>query len=224
MSFEAAIFDYEGVLVEMNRARAVAFFRERSPLSVKAITQRWELWCADQVGDHLPAMEMWHAFWESLRTEVDIAEPVLAEIYSFDYIGLLEACPDALDALCEAKRLGLRVGILSNTVLPKLVSPSAPIDLWRLADIIRVPGRGMPIKPAREAYLDIARSLGASPERCLFFDNEPTFVQAACEAGMRGYLVSRGAGTPPGAQAVLNDLSGFRALVEGGSPASDEKA
>lgn len=216
MRFEAAIFDFDGVLVQMDRQRAVSFFQGRAPLPVKALTQRWEAWCSSHVGEHPQAQEMWRIFWEALGAELDIPRGALQEICSFDYMGLFPACSETKDALREARQLGLKLGVLSNSALPKLESPSAPLDLGRLVDFIGVPGHGRPVKPEREAYLDIARSLGTVPERCLFFDNEVPFVQAARDVGMRGYLVYRGAGTPPDDPAVVRDLSGLRALIEAG--------
>lgn len=224
MRFEAVIFDYEGVLVEMDRERAFSFFRDRSPLPVKAITRRWEAWCADQLGEHLPATEMWHAFWDALREEVTVPEAVLEEIRAFDYIGLLEVCPQAVDALREARRLGLRIGVLSNSVLPRLESPSAPIVLAELVDAIHVPGRGAPVKPDRAAYLEMARLLGTSPDRCLFFDNDPAFVQAARDVGMTAYLVKRGVEASAGGNAPTTDLSDLRSLAGAEGPLDAEKA
>lgn len=212
--FDAAIFDYDGVLVVMDHERAASFLGPRSPLSLKALHRRWEIWCAEHMGEHPQAQEMWRAFWRALGAELTIESAVLEEICDFDYMSLFHVCPDALDALAAARRLGLRIGVLSNSALPKLSSPSAPIALAEVVDVVRVPGRGAAVKPDREAYLDIARKLGAPPERCLFFDDEPGFVEAAREVGMTGYLVSRGPGEPSGEAAVVRSLSGLRALVE----------
>lgn len=209
MGFEAVIFDYEGVLVEMNRERAASFFRGRSPISVKDLTRRWEAWCSDHAGDTLLADEMWHSMWDALRLEHEISDATFAELRAFDFVGLLEVFPDALPALREARRLGLRIGVLSNSALPRLKAPSSPIALAELVDVIRVPARGVAVKPDREAFVAIARSLGTSPDRCLFLDNNPDFVRAARGAGMRGYLVHRGRGEAPADLAVLLDLSGL---------------
>lgn len=218
---EAVIFDYDGVLVEMDRERAVSFFRGRAPLPVKGLHRRWEIWCAQHLGEHLPAQEMWSVFWRTLGAELGIEEQPLEEICAFDYLGLFRACDDTPGALREAKRLGLRIGVLSNSALPKLEAPSAPIALSQWADVIRVPGDGAAVKPDRQAYLDMARLLGTTPDRCLFFDNDPGFVEAARDVGMRAFLVSRGPGAPAGDPSVLKDLSELSRLAAGGaSPAS----
>lgn len=213
MRFDAAIFDYDGVLVELDGARAGSLLQGRTPLSVRALHRRWEAFCADHLGENLVAGEMWRAFWTGLGAELQIPETTLEEVRALDCLTLFRRCPDALGALSEARLLGLRIGVLSNSVLPKLESPSAPLPLTKLCDVIRVPARGYAVKPEREAYLDIARLLGTSPERCLFFDDEPIFVAAAREAGMRGLLVRRSPSAPPDDPAVVRDLSCLRALA-----------
>jgi putative hydrolase of the HAD superfamily len=213
MRFEAAIFDYDGVLVELDREKAVSLFRGRAPLPVRTLHQRWEVWCSDHIGETRSSSAMWRAFWELQARELGIPEPALEEICAVDCLSLFRLCPDTPAALRDARQLGLRIGVLSNSALPALESPFAPLDLASLADVVRVPARGVPIKPDREAYLDIARSLGVSPEYCLFFDNEPSYVEAARQVGMRAYLVVRGQAAPPDAAAVVADLTGIRALA-----------
>lgn len=213
MNYEAAIFDYDGVLVELDRDKAVSLFQGRAPLPVRALHRRWEAWCSVHAGEGRRADEMWRAFWVSLAAEVGIPERPLEEICAVDPLSLFRLCNDTLDALREARRLGLRIGVLSNSALPGLTSPSAPIALAEVVDVVRVPRPGTAVKPQREAYLEIARSLGASPDRCLFFDNDAAFVQAAREVGMRAFLVSRGPGAPGDDPAALKDLSGLRSLA-----------
>ena len=129
MRFEAAIFDYDGVLVELDRERTVALFQGRTPLPVRTLHRRWESWCSDHIGEGLLASVMWRAFWEQQARELGIPEPVLEEICAVDCLGLFRLCPDTLGALAEARRLGMKIGVLSNSALPKLESPLAPLAL-----------------------------------------------------------------------------------------------
>jgi FMN phosphatase YigB (HAD superfamily) len=215
MRFDAAIFDYDGVLVELDRSRAAALFHGRSPLPVRALHQRWEAFCADHHEARLIASEMWCAFWAGLGPELRIPAAALAEICAYDYLTLFRRYPDALDAFREARRLGLRIGVLSNSALPRFESPSAPLPVTELADVVRVPARGSAVKPESAAYLDVARLLGTSPDRCLYFDDEPSFVAAARATGMHGFLVRRSGGAPLDDPAVVKDLSDLRALARG---------
>src|SRR5689334_4037341 len=102
----------------MDGQRAAAFFRGRTPLPVSELTRRWEAWCSDHLGELPSGDEMWRTFWDSLGRELDLPAGVIGAIRSFDYFGLFRACPDAVHALGEARRLGLRIGVLSNSVLP----------------------------------------------------------------------------------------------------------
>lgn len=216
MHFEAVIFDYVGVLVEMDRRRAAEFFRERAPLPISALTRRWEEWCSDHIGEVPSGSEMWKNYWSHLGRELGISAEVLAEIHAFDYFGMFRACPDALPALAAAREHGLRIGVLSSSVLPRLTAPTAPLPLAELTDVIAVPRRGGPTKPDRNAYLEVASLLGSPPERCLYFDNEAAFVEGARGAGMRAFLVDRTPGAKLSEPAVVGDLSGLSALARGG--------
>jgi FMN phosphatase YigB (HAD superfamily) len=217
MSLEAVIFDYDGVLVELDRDKVVSLFQGRSPVSVKEAHRRWERWCTVHAGEGRPAVEMWRAFWRALAAEVGMSERALGEICEVDPLSLFRLCPDTMGALREARQLGLRIGVLSNSALPGLMSPSAPVALSEVVDVIRVPRPGIAVKPQREAYLEIAGSLGVPPGRCLYFDNEPGFVQAARDVGMRAYLVARGAGPAAGELAVVKDLSSLPTLAQAGA-------
>lgn len=215
MKFEAVVFDYSDVLVQLDREVTVSFFRDRTPLRPSELHRRWEEWCFEQIGDLPSGQEMWNLFWDALGRELALSTLVLQEIKSFGCFGFFRRCPDAVHALSEARRLGLGISVLSNSVLPKLESPAAPLVLTQFTDVIRVPHRGIPVKPDREAYLDVVRLLGTTPQRCMYFDNEQRFVDAAREVGMQAYRVDRALRTepPPG---VVNDLWRFAELVEQG--------
>jgi FMN phosphatase YigB (HAD superfamily) len=216
MNFKAVIFDYSDVLVEVDRELTASFFRDRTPLRPSELHRRWERWCLEQTGELASGQEMWNQFWDVLGRELSLSTPVLQEIKSFDCFGFFRRCPDAVHALSEARRLGLRIGVLSNSALPMLASPSAPLVLTHLTDVIRVPHRGGPVKPSREAYLDTVRLLCTTPERCMYFDNEQSFVDAAREIGMRAYRVDRSLRTepPPG---VVKNLSRLAELLKEGA-------
>lgn len=216
MKTEAAIFDYDGVLVELRPEKAVALFHGRAPLGVRELHRRWEVWCTEHAGEGRQAIEMWRAFWTELARQVGIAEGPLAEICAVDPFELFRLCPDTLAALKEARQSGIKLGVLSNSALPGLSSPLAPIALSEVVDVISVPRPGKPIKPHPEAYRDIAQRLGTVPERCLFFDNDPSFVEAARALGMKAYVVFRGGKGEAGDPLALRDLVGIRALVEAG--------
>src|SRR5262249_52984591 len=170
------------------------------------------------------ARRMWGHFCDSLSAEGHLPAESRMEVYAFDYLGLFRACPDAVRVLADARRLDLRIGVLSNSVLPRLESSSAPLALADLVDVIGVPAMSGLFKPNPAAYLDVAWRLGVTPEKCLFFDDEPSRVEGARRAGMQGYLVDRTRSEHSIQGGVMKDLSAVSAILEPGRshPAGEE--
>jgi FMN phosphatase YigB (HAD superfamily) len=214
VKFEAVIFDYVGVLVEMNRRATDELFQGRVLQSLRVLIPKWEQWCASHIDETLDAREIWCGFWDSLGPEALISAEAREAIHAFDYLSLFRAYPDTLPALTSARQRGLRLGVLSNSVLPKMESPSAPLRLSDLVTAICVPEPGSPFKPDGAAYLRIAEQLKVPAKMCLYFDNEPNLVEGARRVGMTGYLVDRSRVEHAIEQGVVKDLSAIDALLD----------
>lgn len=221
MSVKAVVFDYIGVLVAMDAHVAETFFGSRVPISLRVLSRRWEEWSASEAAHLLTegvagvdmSRRFWMAFWGSLSAELDLPLDSRRDINAFHYLSLFQLHPEALPVLLDLRRRGLRVGVLSNSVLPKLEMPSSSPPLRDLIDVVSVPQGEGEAKPELKAYQAVARQLGVGTEQCLFFDNEPINVAGASRAGMRGYLVDRKRTDHSLAEGIVKDLSIISDLV-----------
>jgi len=101
-------------------------------------------------------------------------------------------------AVIEAKRGGLRVGLISNTwgVTP-------PSDVEGMFDAVVLSGREGVRKPEAAIYLLAADRLRVEPNRCVFVDDMPANVDGAKAVGMAGVLHRDAAITIPKLEALL---------------------
>lgn len=99
------------------------------------------------------------------------------------------AYPGIAEMLTELTRRKIPLAVLSNKrddftqVCVTHFFPSVPFQE------IRGERAGVPIKPAPQAALEIASSLGVAPERCLFVGDSEIDIQTGVRAGMTSVAV-----------------------------------
>jgi FMN phosphatase YigB (HAD superfamily) len=181
------------VLLDFDLEQAARFFAPRVPLSLWAISDRWQAW-GEQKGFPRSLDEehtFFEGFWDNLCDEFALPSATRMELYRFDYATCFSVYPDVVPALQFAKASGLRVGVLSNFGLASLEQTllnsglASWIDVACAATVIGVS------KPERAAYTITAERLGVAPEQCLFFDDEMVNVAGAVASGMQAYHVDR---------------------------------
>lgn len=193
MSYEAAIFDRDGVLIRFNIPRATADFGPLLPFGIFELGQWWERW-GKQAGFPKTIEEeqrFFSGFWDHLSDELKLSDSIRTQLHGIDYTDYLVPYEDAYPALSYARSRGLKIGVLSNFGLASLqhsldiVGLSPLIDVAITASVTRTP------KPDPRAYLGMAMYLGVEPARCLLFDDKPICVSGALTVGMSAYLVDR---------------------------------
>jgi HAD superfamily hydrolase (TIGR01509 family) len=193
MSYQAVIFDRDGVLTDFDLKAAAAFFEPLLPLSVIELGETWAKWGAEQgFPQSLPEeKQFWRGFWDHLSHQYTLSPATQAQLQQVTYTDFLMPFADARPALLAARQAGLRIGVLSNFTLASL-EPS--LQVAGLADLVDVACAATVIgtsKPEPEAYLTVSQKLGVAPEHCLFFDDEPVCMAGAQAVGMTAYLVNR---------------------------------
>lgn len=189
LSISAVVFDRDGVLTSFDWTRAEE--------DVRRIT-----------GLPLEELANWLGFNERVVDSQSVEPPTPA--------AFAQGYPDARPALEEARRRGLKVGVLTNNSL--LVSARSLLQCAALHDLVDVVLSSQMIgaaKPDPRAYQAIAEALGVSTTSCLFFDDIADWVEGARCAGMRAYLVDRSGQTRDG---VVRDLSSLGAILDGAGP------
>ena len=215
MTFRAVLFDRDGVLTDFDLAAGEAFFGPRVPLSLWAISERWEQW-GQRIGFPKNQSEedrFFAGFWDALCDELALPAATRRDLHAFDYTTCLTAFVDAQPALEVTRQAGLAVGVLSNFSLASLDASlrstglASWIDAACAATVIGV------AKPDPAAYRIVAARLGVDPADCLFFDDEPECVEGARHAGMTAYRVDRRRTAHDLAAGVVADLSALPALL-----------
>jgi putative hydrolase of the HAD superfamily len=119
--------------------------------------------------------------------------------------------PDALEALESLRRMGFRLGMVTDT------DGTPRVKRWRLErlgilgmfEAVVVGGEDTPgVKPDPEPFLLAASELGLKPSACLMVgDRVETDVVGAKAAGMAAVLVRRRDEDPDGADLVVESLA-----------------
>jgi HAD superfamily hydrolase (TIGR01509 family) len=209
---KAAIFDFDGVLNSVDYAAARAFFEPRVSLSLNAIGIRWEQWLHSHHG-RVEDDELFPRFWDELSADMALPANVRQELRSFHYMDLFQAFPDARPALCSLRRRGVRIAVLSNSLLYSLHTLLERSQLADMIDVALVPQIIGHRKPTLAAYRVTAERLGMEPCDCSFFDDEPANVEGALAVGMKGYLVDRSRTSDEPDARVVCDLSNIEGIL-----------
>lgn len=228
MDYDAIIFDlgntlvayytrdeWPGVLAECVDGVA-AWLRGRELLTVDAgeLPRRVE---AERGGpdDHrvVPLEERLVRIFDlgDVKLEADVM-PEMCRLFMQPIFARARRYDDALPALTEVRRRGLKIGILSN-------SPwGGPAILWReeldrhhlltavdAAAFCRDCGWR---KPAPQAFEHITGKLGVAADRCLFVGDDPRWDIAGPHAvGMHAVLIDRTGSAQAAGEAVVRDLA-----------------
>ena len=102
------------------------------------------------------------------------------------------ADPEAAPLLNELRAVGLKIGVLSNTMWPRWHHQEVFMrdDLIDLIDAAAYTSEMPVAKPHEEAFRSIAGSLGVEPAECVFVgDRLWDDIQGAQQAGMRAILI-----------------------------------
>ncbi len=209
MSIRAIIFDRDGVLTDFDLKRSAAFFESRLPISLPELAERWDQW-GEVVGFPSSVAEehvFFRGFWEHLGHEFELSQTTLKQLHQSNYTNYMLPFPDARPALMEARKRGLRIGVLSNFGLASL---EASLEVTGLRDLVAVACAATVIgvaKPHPEAYLTVTRALSVEPEACLFFDDEQEHVEGGRVVGLQAYLVDRGRSDHELSEGIVRDLT-----------------
>lgn len=116
----------------------------------------------------------------------------LARLIEVDVAGWLHTNADTLAATSRAAERGLRLAILSNA--PHEVADAIDAAAWASAFSPRLfSARLGTVKPEREVYVKTLLALDVDPSQVTFFDDRPSNVSAATQAGMLAHVFTEAA-------------------------------
>jgi putative hydrolase of the HAD superfamily len=214
VAVRAVIFDRDGVLVTIERERFARLVLSRIPLSEADLTVRWRAFLGGRAlrdGDEESCVR---GFLSALADELGLDEEAKGALLAIDYTACVRCFDDAREALTEARRRRLRVGLLTNNSMG--LSPARMLARQGLDGLVDVALTSQMIgarKPEPAAYRAIAAALGVPAPACIFFDDARPSVDGARAAGMRAFQVDRARDGHDIDGGVVRDLSALGAIL-----------
>ena len=93
------------------------------------------------------------------------------------------ALPGVEDRIADAKRMGVKVGLASNSGIDWVKSNLEKLGLFGSFDVVRTRDDVVRVKPDPEIYLSALRALGAAPENAIAVEDSANGARAAKAAG-----------------------------------------
>ncbi|GAA1219240.1 HAD-IA family hydrolase [Kitasatospora nipponensis] len=100
--------------------------------------------------------------------------------------GDLRPEPRLIDAAAAARRAGIKVGILSNSVGLSPWDLYDGYELERLYDVVVISEHHLMRKPDRELFEITLKLMDLPAEECIFVDDTEAYVKAAEQLGLAG--------------------------------------
>lgn len=189
MNYEAVIFDFGGVLFEIDYKAPVRAFEA---LGMESFAAAYSQAHQDEIFDLLetgkiPGEEfyVWISTYlpNSSRQELEDAWNSI----------LLRLLPERVDSIFSLKEKGIRTFIFSNTnelhveVFEQMIEKSYGLEKFKSAfEFVHYSNVLGMRKPHPESFLEICRLHGLTPEKTIFIDDSIQHVEGSIRAGLKG--------------------------------------
>ena len=184
MSFQAVIFDMDGLLMDS----------ERVGLDVMhdcGLLQGYDIPVAmvrETIGSNKQSSsDFYHRFFPDLDTDrlfLDFKN-AMCDLAKQGKIPLKKG---ALELLDEIRRRGIPMAVASSSGQETIRIYLQSVGVIAYFDAL-VTGNGLPSKPAPDVFLKAASALGAEPKRCLVLEDSLNGIKAGRAAGMTVAMV-----------------------------------
>ena len=184
MSFQAVIFDMDGLLMDS----------ERVGLDVMhgcGLLQGYDIPVAmvrETIGSNKQSSsDLYHRFFPDLDTDrlfLDFKND-MCDLAKEGKIPLKKGARDLLE---EIRRREIPMAVASSSGLETIRIYLQSVGVIDYFDAL-VTGNGLPSKPAPDVFLKAASALGAEPERCLVLEDSLNGIKAGRAAGMTVVMV-----------------------------------
>lgn len=200
MSIIGVIFDFDGLVIDSERADFGAwteeFARAGVPISAQQYAEVWHNWAWQRqvrMIDHLETL---------VGKPVDRAAIEVSRLARYtELCADLPARPGIREWITEAHSMGLRLGVATNDDTGRATKHLARLELDGYLDAVVVLQAGLRRKPAPDLYVQALRLLDLAPEVTVAVEDSSHGVEAAHRAGMRAIAY------PTPAVSAYTDLS-----------------
>lgn len=189
MPIEAVVFDFDGVIIDTETPDFTTWQEE---FRAHAVELSRDLW-SGYIGAGTGTFDIYSHLEELTGRALDRDEvgPRRRGRY-LEAVNANPLLPGVMDYLSEARRLGMRVAIASNSSRDWVEGHVAHRGLGRYFDAIRTRDDVEAVKPAPDVYLAALDAVGVPPERAVALEDSPTGAAAAVAAGLFCVTVPNG--------------------------------
>ncbi|MFM1772536.1 MAG: hypothetical protein RLZZ71_1678 [Bacteroidota bacterium] len=189
MKYEAVIFDFGGVLFEIDYNAPVRAFEA---LGMDSFAKAYSQAQQNEIFDLLETGKVpGEAFYDWISKQLPHASR--AELENAWNCILLHLIPERVDYIFSLKEKGLRTFLFSNTnqlhveVFEKMVDESYGLEKFKSAfEFVHYSNVLGMRKPDPESFLEICRRHRLTPEKTIFIDDSIQHVEGSIKAGLKG--------------------------------------
>lgn len=183
MTFRAAIFDLDGVLVDSARLHFIAWKRVADALGIAFDADDNEaLKGVDRMGSLEHILRLGGVTLD-LRAKEDLAARKNGfYLEALETMGAADILPGAVALLAQARGAGLMIGVASASRNATMVLDKA--GLTDAVDFVADAAKVERSKPAPDIFLACSTEFGVAPTQCVGFEDAAAGVQAIKAAAM----------------------------------------
>ncbi|HEX9090170.1 MAG TPA: HAD-IA family hydrolase [Anaerolineales bacterium] len=177
----AVIFDFDGLIIETERPSYQSWVEVYQSFGQPLPFKTWSTIIGTTRGDFNPRLELEKLVneeidWETVELRRIVHENTLIEAQP--------VLPGVVDYLRQARDLGLKIGMASNSSCRWVIGHLRRIGLVNYFDCIRAADDTGHLKPDPELYLSVLGGLQVSAGDTIAFEDSPIGIRAAKAAGV----------------------------------------
>ncbi len=185
MTFQAVIFDMDGVLIDSERLYNVSDAELFAELGLPFGTREIEAITGASYREFGRQVKSWHP-------DIALSEEELCTRYADSLLnalkrGEVQLEPGVEDWMRRLKQAGVQMTIASSSIAPMV---HYIIERFALDNYLTGAVTGSDVlrgKPSPDIFLKAAELLGVEPQRCLVIEDSENGIKAALAAGMHCY-------------------------------------
>jgi HAD superfamily hydrolase (TIGR01509 family) len=177
----AIIFDFDGLILETEEPTFQSWQRVYQSFGYPLLFSTWSIMVGTTQSEFDPLRELQklvkdNVDWEAVETRRKVSENALIEAQPI--------LPGAEDYLKDARRLGLKIGLASNSSSQWVIRHLTRLGLVDYFDCIRTSDDVHRIKPDPELYLSVLSGLKVNADEAFALEDSPPGIGSAKRADL----------------------------------------